>query len=167
MIGSGTGGFVLGSVAGHVSDVNYRLTDCVIYDNYLNGVQYREKDLHRIYPALGEKALLERDQGNPYNFYAVKVIVRDACIGYLPAHENIVIANLLDAGAQLKTEISKLNLNNPKDHYLQEAIAIKVSTRLLLPIHQIIETKNWQQSDDAHDVYRKGPDLLPEDHHKG
>ncbi|MGB3591805.1 MAG: HIRAN domain-containing protein [Nonlabens sp.] len=121
LIGSGTGGIVLGSVAGHLDDVNYQLTDGVIYDNYLNGVQYREQDLKRIQPVLGDVAHLERDHDNPYDFYAVKVIVRDTFIGYLPAHENIVIANLMDAGAQLKAVISKLNLNNPSDHYLQKS----------------------------------------------
>lgn len=125
-------------------------------------MKFREKQLRNIKPVLNETAVLQRESKNPYDFYAIKVLIRDTFIGYLPAHENIALANLMDAGAQLTATVSKVNLNNNRDHYLREAVAIKVSTRLLVPIHKIIQPKKWQQSDDAVDVYRKGPDLLPD-----
>ena len=163
LIGTGTVGFVLGSTAGNLSDLNYTTTDCVIYDNYLNGVHYQKKNLFKLQPQLNETATLIRDAENPYDFYAAKVVIRHTFIGILPAHENIVVANLLDAGAQLSASVSKIDLNKKIDHYMREAIAVNISTLLLLRIHQIITPKNWQQSDDAIDVYRQRPDLLPDE----
>jgi hypothetical protein len=143
IIGSGTGGFLLGGLGQNLSEINYEIKETVIYDNYINGVKFREEDFLKARPKENDLVTLEREAENPYDYYAVKVIVNSYFIGYLPAHENIAIANLMDAGVQMHASVSKVQLDD-NDRYYQKAIAVKVSARMLAPIHTIVTDKKME-----------------------
>lgn len=160
IIGAGSGGFLIGGLGTNLTELSYELKETIIYDNYINGLKFREADFLKANPDEGEPVVMQREVSNPYDYFAIKVIVRDIFIGYLPAHENIAIANMMDAGIQMTAIISKLHIDK-SDHYYQKALAVQITTKLLAPIYNIEKTKNWKQSDDAIDVYRQGPDLIP------
>ncbi len=77
-----------------------------IYDNYLRGIQYYDlgKCLDEI--RVGDGVKLKREAGNVHDRFAVGVEWGRNFLGYLPAYENIVLANLLDSGVKLSAMVT-------------------------------------------------------------
>ena len=72
-----------------------------IYDNYLRGVQYYELGKYLDELNVGDGVSFTRFPEHEYDRFAVGVTWQGHFLGYLPAYENIVLANLLDAGVRL------------------------------------------------------------------
>ncbi len=99
----------------------------------------------------GDELVLERDLDNVYDAFAIKVLYKDKQLGYLKAYENIVLANLIDQGAELKGFISKIEVNRN----LSETLAIEIFAELILPQSSIIKTTlTEKRANDANDLYR-------------
>ncbi|MFC4870525.1 HIRAN domain-containing protein [Negadavirga shengliensis] len=77
-----------------------------IYDNYLKGVEYYDlgKCLKQIH--VGDDVVLTRFADHRHDRFAIGVTWEKFFLGYLPAYENIVLANLMDAGAVLKAMVT-------------------------------------------------------------
>lgn len=74
-------------------------------------------------------------------------------MGYLAAYENIVLANMLDAGVGLRAYISQQNLKR----HAQEWLAIEIFAELVTPKQKLIDSiRAENRSDDAMDIYRQG-----------
>lgn len=92
-----------------------------IYDNYIRGVQYYQYSRVKELLKEGDTLLLKHEKENIYDAFAVEVYYQEYKLGYLPAYENIIIANMLDANVELTTQVSQ---HNPKDSY--QSIAVEV-----------------------------------------
>ncbi len=126
-----------------------------VYDNYVKGLHhYHFKELKDTLKE-GDALLLKRDDANAYDSFAIKVYFQDQKLGYLPAYENIVLANMLDAGVQLHSFISQLNI---KGNWAQ-GLAVEVFAHLVFPGTKLIENSlSAKRADDVVDIYRKGGD---------
>ena len=144
----------------------FDLQQVTIYDNYIRGENFYRKNFNNLNLQLNQPVELVRDHKNIHDSFAVKACVNELQIGYLAAYENIVIANMLDAGAKLFASISALNkVYNNKDGlgrmgYLQNTIAIKIETELMVPLSNIkLSDLTEHRADDAWETYRKGYDF--------
>ncbi|MCT4666130.1 MAG: HIRAN domain-containing protein [Flavobacteriales bacterium] len=97
-LGLGAGGLLLPK---HL----IKRSEIKIYDNYIRGMHHYQYQEIRKQIQIGNPLILERDAENIYDSYAVAIFWNDAKLGYLPAYENIVIANVLDNGVELKAQI--------------------------------------------------------------
>jgi len=124
-----------------------------IYDNYLKGLQhYNFKSLQGSLK-VGDALKLRRDSANAYDSFAVAVFKDDLKLGYLPAYENIVLANMLDAGVQLHAFVSQLK----SQEQLMQGMAVEVFAHLVLPGAKLIENSlSSKRADDVVDIYRRG-----------
>lgn len=122
-----------------------------IYDNYIRGItHYRFNSLKRIIKA-GDELILEREVQNAYDRFAIAVFFQSHKLGYLPAYENIVLANMMDAGANLSAFVS--NIDKGRTHY--ESLAVEVYAHLVIPYESVIQTDlSDKRADDAIDQYR-------------
>ncbi len=123
-----------------------------IYDNYVKGVHHYP--LHSILPKIkvGEPLLLYRDLENKYDRFAIRVLYNSHKIGYIAAYENIVLANLMDYGADLFAFVSKR-----KHHTKYQAISVEIYTTIVLNNSKVIPTDLLEKrADDAEDIYRAG-----------
>lgn len=77
-----------------------------IYDNYLRGVQYYGLGQCLGDIKVGDQVELKRFPDHRHDRFAVGVEWDRYFLGYLPAYENIVLANLLDAGARLTAMVT-------------------------------------------------------------
>ena len=83
---------------------------------------------------------LKRNLENPYDQFAIKVMCQEKQIGYIPAYENIVLANLLNQGVVLSASVSDVVKKEEQSHgnsYLINVVAIQVFTELMLPATHI------------------------------
>jgi hypothetical protein len=156
LIGRSSTGLLLGSGFGNLNDLHFALKEVVIYDNYVNGVGFRIEDFKKCQAQKDEPVELKRED-NLYDSFAIQVIIRNYFVGYIPAYENIVLANLLDAGATLTAQVSKVqHIDEESDPYCQKVLAVKIKTKLMLPVnHLTIEAD--RRADEACDIYRYGP----------
>ena len=122
-----------------------------IYDNYIRGVQYYQYSRVKELLKEGDTLLLKHEKENIYDAFAVEVSYQEQKLGYLPAYENIVIANMLDAKVELTAQISKLQ---PREPY--QAIAIEVFAELVTPTPQLLTALQNARASDAEDIYRQG-----------
>jgi hypothetical protein len=122
-----------------------------IYDNYIKGTaHYHYKNLIDKIKE-GDSVLLKRDITNHYDSFAVEVFYAEQKIGYLAAYENIVIANLLEQGVELKAFVSKIL----KTGNIYKDIAIEVFADVIIHNQAIIQTTNLEKrADDVEDLYR-------------
>lgn len=125
-----------------------------IYDNYLKGLIHYDfkKVKHQI--AVGNTLVLKRDLENIHDSFAVEVYFQNYKLGYLPAYENIVIANMLDAKVELDAKISYLKNTEEKDFW--NAIGVEIFAELISPTEQLITELQNSRASDAEDIYRKG-----------
>ena len=118
-----------------------------IYNNYLRGIPYYElrncADLLR----KGSPLNLKREIENVYDNYAVAVFYQNFKLGYLPAYENIVVANMLDQGVELKAAVSHWE-DNPRSI---DALSISINANLIS--ERMVDT-DISPSDDQRDIYR-------------
>lgn len=125
-----------------------------IYDNYLKGsIHYDFKKVKKEV-FVGSPLILKRDYENIHDAFAVEVFFQQYKLGYLPAYENIVIANMLDADVELAAKVSYLKNSEEKD--LWNAIGIEVFTELIAPTDQLLTELHNACASDAEDIYRKG-----------
>lgn len=129
-------------------------SDVKIYDNYVKGLQhYQFKKVEKLIQE-GDKLTLKRDMENIYDAFAVEVYYNELKLGYLPAFENIVIANMLDAKVELNAFVSYFK--NEKNPYKSETLGVEVFVNLIAPTSKLItELKNARASN-IEDIYRNG-----------
>jgi len=133
----------------------YELKEIPIYNNYVRGLHYRKEALAEVEISRDKEIDLERESDNIHDSFAVKVIINDRHIGYIPAYENVALANLMDHGVQLRARISK-HLEGNHQQVSANAIAIRITAQMMVPISQL-EMKKLTKlpSDDASDLYRQ------------
>lgn len=142
-LGLGAGGLVLPPhLATHKS--------IKVYDNYIRGTQYYSyKTLKKVLKE-GDSLQLVREHNNIYDVFAISVFFDELKLGYISAYENIVLANMLDAGVDLKVFVSKHNKNDSKFN----AIAIEVYVQLITASDSLIKMQTNLRADDNIDKYR-------------
>lgn len=118
-----------------------------IYDNFLKGVMYYDLIPCLSQIQVGDRVLLQRQAQHRYDRFAIGVQWKDKFLGYLPAYENIVLANLLDAGAELEAMITyKGDLHH---------VGIGVWIHLALPPQSPDPQLSQQAADSVEDLYRR------------
>lgn len=122
-----------------------------IYDNYLRGTAYyyAEKLLSIIKE--GDELQLKREPDNVYDCFAIAVYYYGYKLGYIPAYENIVLANMLDKGVNLHAFVS---LCDP-DENMYRAIAIEVYADLIAPTEKLLSAMEDKRADELVDIYRQ------------
>jgi len=161
LIGLSGSNFLFAGVGLPQFNLAYQIQTVTIYDNYIKGEFYYKEYLQSMKLFINQPVVLQRDYQNSYDKFAVKVLIDDKQIGYLAAYENIVLANMLDKGVDLKAFISELNFNHKElknrieEAYLYNMIGIKVQTDLMLPVqnYNIIDLTN-ERADNQPDKYR-------------
>lgn len=128
-----------------------------IYNNYVKGLQHYHFLEVAYKLKVGDVLQLKRDTKNTYDAFAVAVYFNSYKLGYLPAYENIVIANMLDAKVNLYVQISYFN--NQDNDYKMETLGIEVFAELISPTTQLITELQNKRASDAEDIYRKGYNL--------
>ncbi|MCH7400292.1 HIRAN domain-containing protein [Belliella kenyensis] len=125
----------------------FHMRDVKVYDNYLKGIQYY--DFSKIFKDIkvGNELEIERFPNHKFDKFAVGIRRGENFLGYIPAYENIVLANLLDAGVPLYAKITTL------DSYRSVGVGIWVS--LVTTQHESIEPLTNQPADDVEDWYRR------------
>ena len=124
-----------------------------IYDNYLTGLMYYDFEKVKTFIKEGDPLELVREKKNKYDTFSIAVYFQEKKLGYLPAYENIVLANLLDAGSELNAFVSKFN---PKADIFT-TLAVEVFAQLILPSDKLIQLiRNERRADDVSDLYRQG-----------
>ena len=132
----------------------YYLKRVTVYDNYIKGVRHYLKREEAIAFDQKQKISLEREASNEHDRFAVRIVQDERKIGYIAAFENVVIANMMDHGVEMDAEISEVN--PAPNQYLSNAIAIKISTRLMISVHKLEEDDlTAERADDVVDEYRR------------
>ncbi len=145
--------FGLGSTGLVIPETNFAQKPIKIYDNYIKGLTHYELNAVIKQIRVGDALLLHRDIENIYDSFAIAVFYDTKKLGYLPAYENVVIANLLEQGVKLNGFVSKLN---SEDAY--QAVSIEIYANIVIETPSIIQTDLLEnRADDAIDEYRKGP----------
>jgi hypothetical protein len=83
-------------------------SELIIYESFLRGTYYY--DMLHVFDkiSINDMLILKREPTNKYDYFAIEVYFGSTKLGYLPAYENVVIANLLDAGKELKAYVYEL-----------------------------------------------------------
>ncbi|MGB0390604.1 MAG: HIRAN domain-containing protein [Salibacteraceae bacterium] len=122
-----------------------------IYDNYVRGIQFYQFKKTKNAIKEGDELQLMRETDNVHDQFAIAIYHQENKLGYIAAYENIVLANMLDAGTELKAFVSQLNLDIGYDY----ALSVKVIAELVVTQPNIINTEvNNERADDASDLYR-------------
>lgn len=125
-----------------------------IYDNYVKGLQHYKFSTIEKHIKVEDVLTIKRDYQNVHDAFAVEVYFKQYKLGYLPAYENIVIANMLDADVSISAIVSHLKLeSNP---YKMETLGIALYCDLISPTSNLIKQLNEKRADDVEDIYRKG-----------
>ena len=135
-------------------DLLYDLQEITIYDNYVRGTHFYRKDFKKLKLVVGQSLGLQREQNNKYDRFAIAVCTNNLKIGYIPAYENVVLANMMDKGviAAIVSELNDLNEDGYKD-----VVAVKIAARLMVPVQQLVTNDlTRERADNATDIYRKG-----------
>jgi hypothetical protein len=124
-----------------------------IYDNYIRGLTHY--DFKKISDTIkeGDEVQLLRETDNMYDSFAVQVNLAEQRLGYLAAYENIVLANMIDAGVGLRAFISQKDLKR----HAQEWLALEIFAELILPSQRLQDSLlAYNRADNAPDLYRLG-----------
>lgn len=124
-----------------------------IYDNHVRGLShYHFKDLKGVIKEGGEIQLV-REPENHYDSFAAQVNFGVYKIGYIAAYENIVLANMIDAGVKLIAYVSQKDLKR----YINDQLAVEVFAELIVPSQKLIDSMLAEnRADNAADIYRQG-----------
>jgi hypothetical protein len=135
---------------GLVLPVNNSLVQAVkIYENYLKGVGYYDFKVVQKHMQIGDQVQLIREENNPYDTFAIAIYYHNHKLGYLPAYENIVLANMLAQGVALSAYITHIN----PAHY--HSLAVEVHAQLITTMGNMHTPHTLQgPADDAPDEYR-------------
>ncbi|WP_026904669.1 HIRAN domain-containing protein [Pedobacter glucosidilyticus] len=146
-LGLGAGGLILPNN----SFINTKLVK--IYDNYVRGLSHY--DFRKVQKLIkdGDQLTLIREPENIYDSFAIQVNLHEYRLGYIAAYENIILANMMDAGVNIKAYVSQKDL----ERYPHEGLAIEVFTELIIPNEKFIDSLLAQnRADDIADMYRLG-----------
>ena len=164
LIGSGGGALLFGGLANLELNIAYTFKKIKIYDNYVKGTNFYKKDFTETPIVLHQTLSLEREPTNIHDNFAIKILCNGKQMGYIPAFENIVLANLLDQGVPLTATVSELQDKPSKDEtdtYIMNAIAVQVFAELMVPHSKIISADlTKDRAANAIDAYRQGPIIL-------
>jgi len=117
-----------------------------IYDNYIRGTYYYT--MSSVFPELkvGDALKLIRIADHQQDRFAIEIFWNETHkLGYIAAYENIVLANLLDAGLPTEALITAINHENE--------VAIGIWAHLLVSGNSEAELAQ-RRADDAEDEYR-------------
>lgn len=154
IIGTGGASFILSGFGS--KDLLYDLQEITIYDNYIRGTNFYLKDFKKLKVVLGQTLELLREQDNQYDSFAIAVLANKVKIGYVPAYENVVLANMMDNGVRLAATVSEIN-DLGENQYAKNIVGVKITTRLLVPMHQPPKNNlSKERADKATDLYRSG-----------
>ena len=128
-----------------------------IYDNYVRGLHHYDFDKVKNQLNIGDNLILKRDSENIHDSFAVEVYYQEYKLGYLPAYENISIANMLDAKVELPAKISFLK--EEKDPYKRKTLGIEIFAELISPTPHLISKLQNKRAEDAEDLYRQHYDF--------
>ncbi|TNE97776.1 MAG: hiran domain protein [Gammaproteobacteria bacterium] len=153
-IGLATSGLILPGPKS-ISISNLYTQPVKIYDNYLRGTYYYS--LAKVFDALkeGDSILLKRIPEHKHDSFAIEVYWEaEHKLGYIAAYENVVLANLMDAGIKLNAIITEKRMTS------QVSIGIWAD----LVVSGIPgETLTDKRADDQVDIYRgqfSGDDIV-------
>lgn len=122
-----------------------------IYDNYVRGLNHYEFTKVRKELKADDELLLVREKENKYDAFAVRVNFGQHRLGYLPAYENIVIANMLDIGVNMKASVSKISSHSN----IYSALAVQIYAELITPTQKLVdELVANERASDFPDLYR-------------
>ncbi len=121
-----------------------------IYDNYLRGLAHYGWKEAKDHLQEGVALRLVREPQNLYDRFAIQVWWQEHPLGYIPAYENIVPANMMDAGVSLHAVVS---LCQPQ-RSIHECLAVAVFADLIRTEPGLILPEANTRADDAPDLYR-------------
>ena len=123
-----------------------------IYDNYIRGLQFTQFNKIAEKIKEGDSVVLKREADNEYDSFAIAILWEDIKIGYIAAYENIVLANMLDAGSSAEAFVSQVD----RKRNIYNQVSVEIFTTLILPLQKaaILVHKN-HRADDAEDEYRE------------
>lgn len=122
-----------------------------IYDNYVRGLTHYNFRKVRKELKAGDSLQLEREPDNQYDSFAIRVNYGQLRLGYIAAYENIVLANMLDAGVNLTVKVSKVTSHGN----LYTALAIEVYAELIVSALNLSNLSEMsERADDLPDIYR-------------
>lgn len=125
-----------------------------VYNNYVKGLVHYDFKKVRKQLKIGTSLLLKRDISNLYDSFAIQVYFEQYKLGYLPAYENIVLANMLDNGVALNVKVGYLDLS---DKNIYEALSIEVYADLIISNKALVEKELLDKpASNANDYYRTG-----------
>ena len=157
IMGAGAGSFLFSGFDTKAENLRYDLKQVKIYDNYVRGVHFRKTDFLNDLPRVNDVLQLERETGNIYDRFAIKVTRNGKFLGYIAAYENITLAMLMDQGVQLDASVSNVVDNINDKRYLDKVFSVQVFAKLLVPFDHLEKTDlRAKRADDAEDVYRRG-----------
>lgn len=144
-LGLGAGGLILPST----SFLNTQKVK--IYDNYVRGLIHYDFKKIRKELKEGDELQLIRESTNRYDGFAIRVNFGEKRLGYIAAFENVVLANMMDTGVNLKANISEISHNGN----IYSALAVEVYAELIVPNPKFIDEINKpERADDSPDEYR-------------
>ena len=76
-----------------------------IYRCALSGLSHHGYSLHAKNIQAGDELVLQRDNGNRYDDFAIKVLFEEDQIGWVPKGQNEILARLLDAELDLRARV--------------------------------------------------------------
>ncbi|MCB9262515.1 MAG: HIRAN domain-containing protein [Flavobacteriales bacterium] len=122
-----------------------------IYDNFVRGIfAYGFNDVkHQLKE--GDKLELRRESENIYDTFAIAIFWNGVKLGYVAAYENIALANMLDAGVELNTYISRLDLKTSPVN----ALSMVVFAQMVVSLPTVYAPQKQQiTADEMVDLYR-------------
>jgi hypothetical protein len=134
---------------------NMTQTIC-IYDNYVRGTVYCKAQIEKIDFEQPLEVTLQREESNQYDRFAIAVHVQQMKIGYIAAFENIVLANMMDAGVIIVPEIF-IDPPNRKEYndYITDSIFIRLHAELVSSQVPSLDLEHKKErADDSKDEYR-------------
>ncbi len=123
-----------------------------IYDNFVKGVAYYGYKSLRKSIKEGDKLTLVREVDNTFDGFALAIYFEGNKLGYISAYENIVLANMLDAGVEMTAFVGE----NRREGNVYDSISVEIFTDLVLPTKKLITAINSCPADQNRDVYRNG-----------
>lgn len=120
-----------------------------IYDNYIRGLMHYDFKNVREDIKEGDEVQLAHEPANMYDSFAIQVNRGEERLGYLAVYENIVLANMTDAGAGLRAYVCKKDLK----WSAQQWLTIEVFTKLVVPTQKLVDSVlAANRADDAPDI---------------
>ncbi len=132
-------------------------TPVKIYDNYVSGLKHYQFSVVEKQVKEGDTLFVLRDPQNIYDAFAVSVYYQHYKLGYLPAYENIVVANMLDASVEISAYVSFFK--QEKSPYKMETLGIALYAELITPTSNLVQQMKQSRANDMEDIYRKGYNL--------